>query len=172
MAKISGGVRTLRGGSKEFTARQSEVQQLENSGLYSSVEFSKKGGGYVAVEKSSYKHKLEELEAARFLSDKGYKVILKDEAGELKTPDGKIFKYSFEQRTPEGSTASNFAKSLEHAKLKKADIALVYMKYNLHTKQSVVEGIKKYESHKTNTHRFNEIIIVTPDGRIHRHKHN
>jgi len=170
MAKISGGVRTLKGGSKEFTARQLEAQQLENSGLYSSVEFSKKGGGYVAVEKSGYPHRPEELEAARFLSDKGYKVILKDEAGELKTPDGKIFKYSFEQRTPEGSTAKNFKSSLYHARDKKADIALVYMKYNKHTKQSVIDGIKDFE--KSSKYRFNQIIVVTQDGRIHRHKHN
>ena len=170
MAKISGGVRTLKGGSREFTARQSEVRQLENSGLYSSVEFSKKGGGYVAVEKSLYKHKPEELEAARFLSDKGYKVILKDEAGELKTPDGKIFKYSFEQRTPDGSTATNFRNSLFHAKSKTADIAVVYMKYNKHTKQSVTSGIKLFED--SGSYRFKQIIIVTPDGRIHKHRHN
>jgi len=112
MAKISGGVRTLRGGSKEFTARQSEVQQLENSGLYSSVEFSKKGGGYVAVEKSPYEHKPEELEAARFLADKGNIMKLKNEAGNMRTPDGYVFNYSFEQITPKGDTAQNFRNAL------------------------------------------------------------
>jgi len=170
MAKISGGVRTLKGGSKEYSARELEVIQMQESGLYSSVEFSKKGGGYVAVEKSPQKHTKEEFEAARFLADKGYKVTLKDEAGQLKTPDGKIFKYSFEQRTPEGSTARNFAKGLTHARDKRADISIVYMKHNKHTKQSVIDGIKLFED--MSMYRFKQIIVVTPDGRIHKHKHN
>lgn len=143
---------------------------MEESGKYSSVEFSKKGGGYVAIEKSAKKHKKEELEAARLLADKGYKVTLKDEAGELKTPDGKIFSYSFEQRTPEGSTATNFRNSLFHAQGKRAKIALLYMKYNKHTKKSVLDGIKLFE--EAGSYRFNQIIIVTKDGRIHRHRHS
>jgi hypothetical protein len=134
------------------------------------VEFSKKGGGYYAVEKSSRKHTKEELDAAKFLANKGYKVTLKNEAGEMRTPEGKIFNYSFEQRTPEGSTAKNFTTSLRHARDKKADIALVYMKYNRHTKQSVADGLRDFE--KSSKYRFKQIIVVTPDGRIHRHKHN
>ena len=170
MAKISGGVRTLKGGSKQYTSRELEVKQMQESGLYSSVELSIKGGGYVAVEKSTKNKTEEELKAARHLADKGYKVVLKDEAGQLTIHDGRIFSYSFEQRTPEGSTAVNFTSALRHARDKKAEIALVYMKYNLHTKQSVVDGLKEYE--KKSKYRFNQIIIVTKDGRIHRHKHN
>jgi hypothetical protein len=170
MAKISGGVRVLQGGSKQYPARELEVQQMINSGKYSSVEFSKKGGGYVAVENSLMDHKPEELDAARFMANKGYKVTLKNEAGEMRTPEGKIFNYSFEQRTPEGNTAKNFTTSLRHARDKKADIALVYMKYNRHTRQSVVDGLKDFE--KTSKYRFKQIIVVTPDGRIHRHRHN
>jgi hypothetical protein len=171
MAKITGGVRILKTGSKQYNARELEVQQMQNSGLYSSVEFSKTGGGWVAIEQSSMSHKEEELDAAKFLANRGYKVTLKDETGGLTTYDGKIFNYSFEQITPEGSTINNIKHSLDHAKEKRADIALMYMKYNRHTKQSVVEGIKEFEK-KHSTHRFKEIIIVTPYGRIHRHKHN
>jgi len=170
MAKISGGVRSLKTGSREYSARELEVIQMRNSGKYSSVEFSKKGGGYVAVEKSTASHKPEELEAARFLANKGYKVTLKDEAGNFVTPDGKLFSYSFEQSTPEGGTAKNFRSQLSHARDKTADVALVYMKYNKHTKQSVTDGIRLYEA--GNSYRFKEIIIITPDGRIHRHRHN
>jgi len=174
MAKTSGGVRTLKTGSREYSTRELEVIKMREIGLYSSVEFSKKGGGYVAVEKSTMKHKPEELEAAGFLADKGYKVTLKDEAGEFKTPDGKIFSYFFEQHTPsiDKNSAKHFSNSLEHAKVKKADIALVYMKTSGHTKKSVIDGIKEYESHKTNIHRFKQIIIVTKDGRVHKHRHN
>ena len=170
MAKISGGVRILKSGSRQYTAREREVMEMQASGKYSSVILSKKGGGYVAVENGKAKHKPEELEAARFLADKGYKVTLKDETGQIKTPDGYLFKASFEQRTPEGSSARNFRFALEHARNKVVDIPVVYMKYNRHTKQSVVEGLKEYEAF--NSYRFKQIVIITPDGRIHRHKHN
>jgi hypothetical protein len=83
MAKITGGVRILKTGSKQYTARELEARQMLNSGLYSSVEMSKTGGGYVAIEQSTKKHKPEELEAAKILANNGYKVILKDEAGSL-----------------------------------------------------------------------------------------
>ena len=168
--KTGGGNRVLKTGSKEYTARELEVKAMRESGLYSEVYFDKSSGGYYAVEKSDMAHKAEEYEAARFLANKGYKMILKDESGGMTTPDGKIFKYSFDQITPEGSTPSNIRNALVHAREKKADVALVYMKHNKHTKKSVVEGLKLYEA--KNGYRFKQIIVVTPDGRIHKHRHN
>jgi len=170
MAKTSGGVRTLRTGSGEYATRQVEVEQMRSSGNYSSVEFSNNGGGYVAIEKSSMKHKPEEIEAARFLANKGYKVILKDEVGELKTPDGQIFSFTFEQRTPTGNSATNIRNSLTHAQSKRAEIAVMYMKNNKHTRQSVTNGIKLFED--KGDYRFKQIIVITTDGRIHKHRHN
>ena len=168
--KPGGGNRELKTGSKEYTARELEVIKMQESGLYSDVYFSKESGGYYAVENSTKMKTDEEINAARFLANKGYKVVLKDEAGQMTTPDGYIYKYSFEQRTPEGSSSANFVTSLRHARDKKADIAIVYMKYNRHTKQSVVEGLKAYE--KKSKYRFKQIIIITQDGRLHIHKHN
>lgn len=124
MAKTSGGVRTYRQGSSTYRKRQAEVEAMRASGKYSSIEMSK-GGGYVAIEKSTARHKPEELEAARILADKGYKVILKDEASlghKVKTPDGYLFSASFEQRTPQGSSISNVKNALAHAKDKNADV--------------------------------------------------
>ena len=173
MAKTSGGVRKLKTGSREYSARMLEVQRMKDSGLYSSVEFSEKGGGYVAIEKSSMKHTAEELEAAGFLADNGYKVILLNEAGSITTPDGYVFTYSHEQITPEGSTSENILQSLRHAKSKKADVALLYMKHNRHTRKTVEDGIKEFERvNQKSGYRFKQILIVTPDGRIHKHKHN
>lgn len=104
---------------------------MRRSGRYSSVEMGK-GGGYVAIEKSTARHRPEELEAARILADKGYKVTLKDEAGGKITPDGFLFKASFEQRTPQVGSSKNFVKGLEHAKKKSSDIAVMYDKYGVH----------------------------------------
>lgn len=172
MAKTSGGVRTYNQGSSTYHKRQVEVAAMRASGRYSSMEM-EKGGGYVAIEKSPVRHKPEELEAARILADKGYKVTLKNEAGlgyKVKTPDGYLFTASFEQRTPKGNTDTNIRSSLYHARDKKADIPVLYMKGSGHTRQSVEGGIKAFEN--ASKYRFKQIIIVTEDGKIHRHKHN
>ena len=161
----------MTNGSREYSRRQKEVGEMRASGKYSSVEMSEKGGGYVAIEKSKFPHKPEEIEAAHFLADKGYKVILKDEGGDMKTPDGYIFSFTFEQRTPESAKGEKgFNKALEHAKVKRADVALVYDKYDLYTKDDAKSGVLRYERH--NSHRFKRIIVVSARGNVHVHKHN
>lgn len=169
MAKTSGGVRTYQKGSVTYQKRQAEVARMIASGKYSSVKMGK-GGGYVAIEKSPAKHKREEIEAASILANKGYKVVLKNEAGFSKTADGYLFNASFEQRTPKGNSAQNFKKALGHAADKNADVLVAYMRRGQHTRKSVEDGIKKFEEY--NSKKFKQIIIVTEDGRIHRHKHN
>lgn len=52
MTKTSGGVRTYRQCSSTYRKRQAEVAAMRASGRYSSVEMGR-GGGYVAVEKST-----------------------------------------------------------------------------------------------------------------------
>ena len=171
MAKTSGGVRTLKTGSREYRKRESEVNEMIASGKYQSVKMSS-GGGYVAIEKSTFKHKPEELEVANILASKGYKVILKNEAGQIKSADGTIFSATFEQRTPK---QSRFKKSLEHAKNKntekqKIDIGVVYDKYRIYNKKDVEIGIKDYESQ--NKYRFKQIIVISNKGNVHIHRHN
>lgn len=169
MAKTSGGVRTYQRSTSTYRKRQAEVEAMRASGKYSSVEMGK-GGGYVAIEKSTARHKPEELEAARILANKGYKVILKNESGMSKTPDGYLFSASFEQRTPQGNSIKNIRASLYHGRDKKVDIPVLYMKGNGHTRKSVEDGIRYFES--SSKYRFKEIIVVTQDGKIHRHKHD
>lgn len=167
MGKTSGGNRTLKSGSREYIARRKEVAEMIASGKYSSVTMSESGGGYVAIEKSSQRHKPEEIEAANHLAKKGYKVILKDEAGQVKTPDGYLFTASFEQRTP---TQASVHKALEHAKIKNADIALIYDKHHIYHRADIDKGLERYELY--NEYRFKQIIVVSKDGEVHRHRHN
>ena len=168
MVKISGGSRNLKGGSREYNSREKEFAEMMGSGKYSQGYFSEKGGGYYVIENSKARHKPEELEAARFLADKGYKVTLKDEAGIVRTPDGYIFKAGFEQSTPKGDSINNFKHSLEHARNKPgATAAVVYMKEAGHTKETIKKAIDKYST--TNKKRL-DVYVVTKDGRIHRWK--
>ena len=172
MAKTSGGVRTYRQGSSTYLKRQAEVEAMRASGKYSSIEMSK-GGGYVAIEKSTARHMPEELEAARILADKGYKVILKDEATGLhgvKTPDGYLFNASFEQRTPTKDGANTIRNALFHARDKKADAALIYSKGHTFSKESTEKDIRLFED--ASPYRFKNIIIVSDNGHIHRYRHN
>ena len=170
MAKSSGGTRILKSGSREYQKRENEVVAMKESGLYSSVEFFPSGGGWVAIEKSRVKHKEEELEAASLLAQKGYKVTLTDEGGFEKVVDGKLFIDTYEQKTPLGDTATNITTALRHARDKKADVAVIYMKHDKHTRKTVEDGIIQYENNSS--YRFNKIIVITKDGRLHIHKHN
>ena len=177
MVKLSGGSRTLTGGSREYGRREVEFNQLMHSGRYSDGYFSKKGGGYVLVEKSTMSHSADEIEAARYMADKGYIVTLTDESNKgkdakVKTPDGKIFDTTFEQRTPDGkqNTPENIRSALRHGRDKRSDMVVIYQKQGKHHRSDVEKGIRMYESQSR--HRFKQIIVVTKDGRIHRHRHN
>lgn len=172
MAKTAGGVRTYKQGSSTYRKRQAEVEAMRASGKYSSIEMSK-GGGYVAIEKSTARHMPEELEAARILADKGYKVILKDEATGLhgvKTPDGYLFNASFEQRTPTKDGANTIRNALYHARNKGADVAVIYSRNHAFTRGSVENGIKLYE--QSHDYKFKRIIVVADNGNVHRYRHN
>ena len=169
MSKTSGGVRTYRQGSSTYRKRQAEVEAMRASGRYSSVEIGR-GGGWLAIERSTARHKSEELEAARILADKGYKVTLKDEGGQVRTPDGRIFSTSFEQRTPTKDGANTIRNALFHARNKGADVAVIYSKNHAFTRESVENGIKLYE--QSHDYRFKRIIVVANNGNVHRYRHN
>jgi len=97
---------------------------------------------------------------------KDYKITLKDEAGDVRTPDGYVFSAGFEQSSPKGDSVNNFKNCLEHARDKPgATAAVVYMKDAGHTKATIKAGIEKYRQHNSKPLR---VYVVTKDGRIHR----
>lgn len=49
-------------------------------------------------------------------------------------------------------------------------IPVIYDKNRLYNKTMIDEGIKLYE--RLNKIRFKEIIVVSANGNVHRHKHN
>lgn len=75
-----------------------------------------------------------------------------------------------EQRTPTKDGANTIRNALDHARTKRADVALIYSKGGVFTRQSVEKGIGLYEdAHK---YRFKRIIIVSDNGHLHRYKHD
>ena len=170
MAKSAGGVRNVSIGSPAYKNRLAEVSDMRASGKYSIVKMAEDGTGWVAIEKSTTKHKPEEIEAADHLANKGYKVTLTDEAGSKVVKDGKLFTASFEQKTPTSKGEKGVNKALEHAKKKRADIAVIYDKHRTYNRTEIEAGIKSYE--KLNKYRFKKIIVIGSTGNVHVHKHN
>lgn len=170
MAKCSGGVRNVPIGSSAYNNRLAEVATMRGSGKYTSVDLAQNGTGWVAIEKSPTKHKLEEIEAAHHLADKGYKVTLTDEAGSKVVKDGNLFTASFEQRTPTAKGEKGVNKALEHAKKKSVDIAVIYDKHRSYDRSKIEAGIRRYESY--NKYRFKKIIVIGSTGKVHVHTHN
>lgn len=170
MVKIVGGVRPLSRGGVAYQNRLEEYRGLMESGDYSTGYFSEKGGGYFIVEDSTFSHKTEEFEAARHLADSGYNVTLTNEAGKgdgVKSPDGKLFKASFEQRTPDRGSVKN---CLYHARDKKAEMAVIYDKSKIYHRADIDAGIKDFEEHSK--YRFKKIIVIESNGKVHTRKHN
>lgn len=177
MAKASGGTRPAGSHTKAYLSRKTEALKLQQSALYSSVEFRSKGGGYVAIEKGT-KHKAVEIEAAQRMADKGYKMILTDEGGSGSKGDGKIFRYIYEQSTPDiAKGEKGVCKCLEHAKIKavksgtRVDIAFIYDKYRRFHRNDIADGMARYERYNPN-YRFKEVIVLAHDGVVHRWKHD
>lgn len=170
MAKTSGGVRNVPVGSTAYNNRLAEVAAMRASGKYSSVEMAENGTGWVAIENSSTKHKPEEIEAARHLADKGYKVTLTDESGSKVVKDGDLFTASFEQSTPTAKGEKGVNKALEHVKKKGVDVAVIYDKHRTYNRAEIEAGIRRDESY--NKYRFTKIIVVGSTGNVHVHTHN
>lgn len=170
MAKDYGADRKLSPGSQAYADRRKEVEERRASGKYSTVEFDKKTGGIMAVEKGKARHKPEEKEAARHLMNNGYRVVLKDETGQIRTPDGYIGRFTYEQRTPQSGQVRTVYRALEHARSKPADVAVIYDKHSVYHRATIEQGIRMYEQHYRT--RFQRIIVVSKSGKAYEHVHN
>lgn len=146
-----------------------KVAGMKESGDYSIVEKTA-AGGIFAIEKGKARHKPDEIEAGRHMAEAGYHVTLKDETGDVKTPDGHVFSFTYEQRTPtKAGGAHSVVKSIEHAKKKTADVAVIYDKHHVYNRTVIEQGIELYERH--NKYRFKRVIIISKSGNVYEHSH-
>ena len=144
-----------------------KVAEMKASGNYSVVEKTT-AGGIFAIENGKARHKPDEIEAGRHMAEAGYHVTLKDETGSVKTPDGHVFSFTYEQRTPAKGGAS-FKKAIEHASDKRAEVAVIYDKNGIYHRKDVENGIKQYEYHKK--YRFKRILVISKSGNVYEHSH-
>lgn len=170
MAKDSGADRMVEKYAQPFDEVRKQVEEMKASGKYSTVEMTNNGGIY-AVEKGKARHKLEEIEAGRHMAKAGYHVTLKDETGHVKTPDGKVFSFTFEQKTPDVGGARSVLKAMEHARSKQSDVVVIYDKHSVYHRNIIDRGISLYEQYIHN-YRFKRIIVVSKSGNVYEHSHN
>lgn len=168
MAKDYGCDRMVEQMSQPYADVKKKVEAMKASGKYSEVEMTSNGGIF-AVEKGKFRHKPEEVEAGKHMAKAGYQVTLKDETGDVKTPDGYVYSFTFEQRTPTKGGVS-FKYALKHAASKKANVAVIYDKHQVYHRYDVENGLKQFELHSK--YRFKKIIVVSKSGNVYEHSHN
>lgn len=175
MAKVKGGVRNVSRTSKAYQNRLREVEKMRASGKYSSVKMPRNGTGWVAIEKSTTRHYSHEIEAAYYMAKAGYKVILKDEAGSLTTPDGFLFSYVYEQKTLQTKNKLGIYNAIHHAYIKvrkgaHVDVAVIYDQYGNYGKKDIDFGLQYFESRQQ--HRFHGIVFISKSGKVSVYRHN
>lgn len=146
------------------------VAKMKASGKYSEVEQTSNGGIF-AIENGKARHKADEIAAGKHMANAGYHVTLKDETGMVKTPDGHVFSFTYEQKTPSAGGAKSVLKALEHARKKPADVAVLYDKHAVYNRKVVEHGIRLYEQLIDN-HKFKRIIVISKSGNVYEHSHN
>ncbi len=172
MAKDYGADRMVEKYAQPFDEVRKQVEEMKSSGNYSTVEMTNNGGIF-AVEKGKARHKPEEIEAGRHMAKAGYHVTLKDETGYTKTPDGYVYSFAFEQKTPNVDIggARSVLKAMEHARRKPADVVVIYDKHSVYHRNIIDAGISLYERHISN-YRFKRIIVISKSGNVYEHSHN
>lgn len=189
MAKNEGGTRLVsRVDANDYDANEAEFNGALATGKYEVDKcYMSPSGAYVLYEKDHAYH-VEEMEAAKALADAGIIVELGKEGdpslatatdayGNSKFSEGtlSIEKLTFEQSTrtkPAKDAERAVKKALEHCKEKGSDVAVIYDKAGAFHKADIAKGITKYESFRTNTHRFKAILVIDSKGQVHEWKHD
>lgn len=145
-------------------------------------------GAYVLFEKG-HKYHAEEIEAARAMADHGIIVKLTSEGGKDnitaknckgndKYSEGRvgIEELTYEQSTRDikpkvGDAHKAVNKALEHAKKKGSEVAVIYDRHGYFHRDNIQSGIKEYEKHPSNRHRFKSILVISQDRRVYEWTH-
>lgn len=186
--KSVGGLRAIstvtEGGMAQNAA---EFRAALASGKYDiDKSFMTDSGAYVLFEKGHEYH-IEEIEAAQAMANHGINVIMENEGdpsrataidanNNFKFSEGvlSIEKLSYEQSTRESLTTTaerSVKKALEHAKSKGSSVAVIYDRGGVFHRGDIQAGIKKYESFRTNSHRFKAILVIDQHGNVYEWGH-
>lgn len=137
--------------------------------------YSEKGDGYLIYMKG-HMYSQDEIDAGKILANNGFRVILTPEGniqfastinkrtGQAIFLDGYINSASYEQKTTTNpiNKVMNIKRVLEHARKKRAQIAVLYDKNEVLSLSDINEGIIEFK--KFNTYNFLDFLILRKDG--------
>lgn len=188
--KSTGGIRaisTVKAGN--FAQNAADFREALATGKYDiEKSYLSDTGAYVLFEKG-HKYHIEEIDAAHAMADHGIIVRLTSEGGKdnitAKSSKGNdkysegrvgIEKLTYEQSTrekqpKEGDAHKAVNKALEHAKKKGSEVAVIYDRHGYYHRDNIQSGIKEYEKHPSNRHRFKSILVISNDHHVYEWTH-
>ena len=188
MSKSYGGTRVVTPTTKNKAAAKSDYKKALSGGKFDKdlSYFSEKTGAS-ALYMHGHNYHETEIEAAKILADNGYNVVLTpenhnayiskiDKKGNPKFVDGTVSLYTYEQSTPlpSNKTQEGLAKSInntiQHARDKNAQIAVIYDKYNSYHREDINRGMKMFES--KNKYRVKAVLTINTKGEVHEWLHD
>lgn len=187
MAKANGHTRIVQPSTANKAENYSDFSVRMATGLYDSDKsyVSDRSGAYMAYMKGHEYHE-EEIEAARYLADSGFNVILTPEGdgfevyatnvknGKHKFSEGTVSLITYEQKTPDrvDTTVEVAVKNaIKHANTKRSQIALIYDKYSLFHRDDIENGMKLYQQKdKAWRNKVKAVLVVNSKGEVYEHQ--
>lgn len=187
MAKAFGSTRIVQPSTAGKAANLADFNARIATGQYdaSKSSISAVSGAYVAY-MTGHEYQIEEMEAAKALSNAGFNVVLTPEgagyeiyatavkSGRHKFSDGKVSQYTFEQRTPqsiEKDAETTVRGAIKHANTKHSEIALIYDRHSLFHRNDIEKGMKLYQqSDKAWRKKVKAVLVVNSKGEVYEHQ--
>ena len=187
MAKAFGSTRIVQPSTVAKAANFADFNARMSTGLYdaSKSSISAVSGAYVAY-MTGHEYHIEEMEAAKALSNAGFNVVLTPEGagyeiyatavkgGKHKYSEGTVSQYTFEQRTPqsiEKDAETTVRGAIRHANEKHSQIALIYDRHSLFHRDNIEDGMKLYQkSDKAWKKKVKAVIVVNSKGEVYEHQ--
>ena len=185
MAKANGSTRLVQPTAASKAENLSDFNAKMATGKYevSLSSISASTGAYVVYMMGHEYHK-EEMEAAKYLADNGFNVVLTPEGPSYeiyatniqkgKFSDGTVSQITYEQSTPKGiviDAQTTVRGAIRHANLKHSEIALIYDRHSLFHREDIEKGMQYYQqSDKTWKKKAKVVLVVNSKGEVWEHQ--
>lgn len=187
MGKPTGGTRYVKPSDASKAKNLTDFNNRMATGFYDTSKsfVSAVSGAYVAY-MTGHNYFPEEIEAARYLADAGFNVVLTPEGngyeiyatnvkrGNYKYSEGTVSQITFEQTTPKSITntaETTIKNAIKHANTKRSNIALIYDKNSLFHREDIEKGMKAYQkSDKAWQKKVKAVLVVNSKGEVWEHQ--
>ena len=172
MGKPTGGTRYVKPSDASKAKNLTDFNNRMATGFYDTSKsfVSAVSGAYVAY-MTGHNYFPEEIEAARYLADAGFNVVLTPEGNGY---EGTVSQITFEQTTPKSITntaETTIKNAIKHANTKRSNIALIYDKNSLFHREDIEKGMKAYQkSDKAWQKKVKAVLVVNSKGEVWEHQ--